>query len=57
VDTEVLLAVVNLVQVLALAWIASRQQQVKQELKRVNGEMGQLMSDVRHELSASNGLR
>jgi hypothetical protein len=49
--TEVILAVVNLVQVLALAWIASRQHQVKHELERVNGRQEVLMRDVQTELS------
>lgn len=34
---QVVLALINMAQVVALAWIARHQQQVKTELARVNG--------------------
>lgn len=47
---EVVLAAINMVQVVALAWIASRQQQVKGELRRTNGEMSHAIAELRREI-------
>jgi hypothetical protein len=42
---ELLLAAINSLQAVALAWIASRQHQVKRELKRTNGVIMKALDD------------
>jgi len=42
----VVLAAVNMAQVVLLAWLAGRQQQVKRELGRVNGEVGERLEAI-----------
>lgn len=47
----VVLAILNVIQALGIAWIAQRQYQVKHDLSKINGEHTRALDGIRDALS------